>query len=83
MRGIAKKTYCGYVTKKARTTPMPTIMPKSELVRRAFAYLQEKRKHDTGKSLSSLLDEAGMRFNLTPVDAEALERLLCSERGLN
>ena len=33
---------------------MPTIMPKSELVRRAFAYLQEERKHDPGKSLPSL-----------------------------
>ena len=62
---------------------MPTIMPKSVLVRRAFAYLQEERKHDPGKSLPSLLDEAGMRFNLTPVDAEALERLLRSEQKLN
>ena len=62
---------------------MPTIMPKSELVRRAFADLQEERKPAPGKSLPSLLDEAGMRFNLTPVDAEALERLLRSEQKLN
>ena len=32
------------------------------------------------KSLSSLLDEAGMRFNLTPVDAEALEFLFRKEQ---
>ncbi len=62
---------------------MPTIMPKSELVRRAFAYLQEERKHAPDKSLSSLLDEAGMRFNLTPVDAEALERLFRSGQKSN
>lgn len=59
---------------------MTTIMPKSELVRRAFAYLQEERKQKPGKSLASLLDEAGMRFNLTPVDAAALERLFRSEQ---
>ncbi|MGE9986096.1 hypothetical protein [Desulfovibrio sp. SGI.169] len=62
---------------------MPTIMPKSELVRRAFAYLQEQRKLQPARSLSSLLDEAGMRFNLTPVDAEALERLFRSEQKLD
>ncbi len=59
---------------------MTTIMPKSELVRRAFAYLQEERKQQPGKSLASLLDEAGMRFNLTPVDAAALERFFRSEQ---
>ena len=62
---------------------MPTIMPKSELVRRAFASLQEQRKLQPARSLSSLLDEAGMRFNLTPVDAEALERLFRSEQKLD
>ena len=51
---------------------MPTIMPQSELVRKAIAYLNEEHKRAPRKSLSSLLDEAGMRFNLTPVDAEAL-----------
>lgn len=60
---------------------MPTIMPKSELVRRAFAYLQEQRKAHPAQSLSSLLDEAGMRFNLTPLDAESLERLFRSEQN--
>ncbi len=59
---------------------MPTIMPQSELVRKAIAYLNEEHKRDPHKSLSSLLDEAGMRFNLTPVDAEALEFLFRKEQ---
>lgn len=54
---------------------MPTIMPQSELVRKAAAFLAEQRAQTPGKSLASLLDEAGMRFNLTPLDAAALERL--------
>ena len=54
---------------------MTTIMPQGELVRKAAAYLAEQRALHSGKSLSALLDEAGMRFNLTPLDAAALERL--------
>lgn len=54
---------------------MNTIMPQSELVRKAAAYLAEKLSQNPDKSLGSLLDEAGMRFNLTPLDAAALERL--------
>lgn len=59
---------------------MPTIMPQSELVRKAIVYLNEEHKRDPRKSLSNLLDEAGMRFNLTPVDAEALEFLFRKEQ---
>ena len=54
---------------------MNTIMPQGELVRKAAAYLSEERSHHPEKSLTTLLDETGMRFNLTPLDAMALERL--------
>ena len=51
---------------------MATIMPASELVRRAAAWLAEQRALYPEKSLAVLLDEAGMRFNLNPLDAAAL-----------
>ena len=54
---------------------MATIMPASELVRRAAAWLAEQRALYPEKSLAALLDEAGMRFNLNPLDAAALGRL--------
>ena len=54
---------------------MATIMPASELVRRAAAWLAEQRTLYPEKSLAALLDEAGMRFNLNPLDAAALGRL--------
>ena len=54
---------------------MATIMPASELVRRAAAWLAEQRALYPEKSLAALLDEAGMRFNLIPLDAAALGRL--------
>ena len=58
---------------------MTTIMPQGELVRKAAAFLAEQRAQNAGKSLSALLDEAGMRFNLTPLEAAALERLFRTE----
>ena len=60
---------------------MTTIMPQGELVRKAAAYMAEQRAQHPGKSLSTLLDEAGMRFNLTPLDAAALERLFRDEQA--
>ena len=60
---------------------MTTIMPQGELVRKAAAYLAEQRAQHPGKSLATLLDEAGMRFNLTPLDAAALERLFREEQA--
>lgn len=54
---------------------MSTIMPQGELVRKAVAFIAEQREQHPEKSLACLLDEAGMRFNLTPLDATAIERL--------
>ena len=53
---------------------MPLI-EHGELVRRALDYVQEERRSRPEASLSRLLDEAGMRFNLTPLDTAQLTRL--------
>ncbi|MEG1610464.1 MAG: hypothetical protein RR317_04705 [Bilophila sp.] len=54
---------------------MPLI-EHGELVRHALEYILEERNARPGTSLPCLLDEAGMRFNLTPLDAQSLCRLL-------
>jgi hypothetical protein len=51
-----------------------TFIEHGELVRRALEYVQEERCRRPDAPLSSLLDEAGMRFNLTPLDAAQLAR---------
>ena len=58
---------------------MPHIIPQSELVRRAAAWICAQREDDAAagngsgvKTLSSLLDEAGMRFNLSPLEQRML-----------
>ena len=60
---------------------MATIIHREELVRRALAYLLERKKEKPSMGMSELLDDAGIRFNLSPLDQEALERLLGSQTG--
>ena len=52
---------------------MTTIMPQSELVRRAAAYV--------AAGLAEKGRDAAMRFSLTPLDRQALERLFATPSG--
>lgn len=54
---------------------MATIMPESELVRRAAAWICGQRETNPEKNAHVLLDEAGMRFNLSPKDQRMLADL--------
>ena len=62
-------------------TLMATVMPREELVRRALAYISDRRQASPGLSFDALLDDASLRFNLSPRDQEALERLFRAEQG--
>ena len=53
---------------------MSIILPPGEAIRKAAAFVAETRKAEPTRPLESILDEAGMRFNLTPLDGEALRR---------
>lgn len=53
---------------------MPTIMPESELLRKALRWISEETK-DAEKA-KTLVPEASMRFNLSPKESEYLIRLL-------
>lgn len=61
LRGI------GYFPLKIKETRMATIMPQSELLRKAIQYIVEIRS-ETKKPATDIIDEAGMRFNLSPKD---------------
>lgn len=58
---------------------MTTIMPQSELVRRAAAYVAAELAQKGRTGISALLDDAAMRFNLTPLDQLSLERLFSEQ----
>jgi len=53
---------------------MSTIMPQSELLRRAVAQVDSAMKDHPEKSLHWHIEDAAMRFNLSPRDAESLLR---------
>lgn len=57
---------------------MPTILSSSELLRRAVVHIDEELRNNPEKRLDTLIDEASMRFNLSPLDSEALLRLFSS-----
>ena len=52
---------------------MTTVVPPCELTRKAIKWISEQHS-ETGKPLKSLLEEAAMRFNLSPKDMEFMER---------
>ena len=54
---------------------MATIMPKSELLRKAVTYIDNRLRDEPNLSLGNLLDDAGMRFNLSPRDSMALHQI--------
>ena len=69
---------------------MTTIMPHSELLRRAAAFVAERFAEECPdcaatqgrlpeKALMAILDEAGMRFNLSPSETRALHDLFHKE----
>jgi len=53
---------------------MTTIMPQSELTRKAIAWISAEQQGDSSKTLKSLLEMAAVRFNLGPKDVEFLQR---------
>lgn len=60
---------------------MTTIMPHSELVRKALFYIDERLADSPEAKVAPLLDEAGARFNLSPRDSEALLQLFKDARA--
>ncbi|ABB38744.1 hypothetical protein Dde_1947 [Oleidesulfovibrio alaskensis G20] len=53
---------------------MTTIMPNSELVRKAVEYIFQSDKQNS--SVEEQVEQAGMRFNLSPRECEMLEHFL-------
>ena len=52
---------------------MATIQPKGEKLRKAVKFISSERLEDNGLSLSHLIQEAALRFNLSPNDEEYLK----------
>ncbi len=53
-----------------------SIQPKGEDLRKAVKWVSEKRKHEHITDLKQLVDDACLKFNLSPKDAEFLSRFV-------
>ncbi|PKN64307.1 MAG: hypothetical protein CVU57_15515 [Deltaproteobacteria bacterium HGW-Deltaproteobacteria-15] len=51
---------------------MATIQPKGEKVRQAVKYISAELQEDPSKSKLKLIQEACRKFNLSPLEEEAL-----------
>ena len=56
-----------------------SIQPEGELLRKAVKWVSEERTYNPEKKLKALVDEACMKFNLSPKEAEYLFRFFTQE----
>ena len=53
-----------------------SIQPQGEEIRKAVKWVSDQRKFKPGKDLNKIIEEACIRFNLSPKEAEFLERFI-------
>ena len=53
---------------------MPTIMPEGGAVRKAVRWISKMREEGAKVPLASLIEQASIRFNLSPKDCDFLNR---------
>jgi len=60
---------------------MTTVQPEGEDLRKAVKWISEERKYGAEKKLFQLVEEACLKFDLSPMDAEYLVKFLRQEKG--
>jgi hypothetical protein len=58
---------------------MMSIQPNGEDLRKAVKWVSEERQFNPGKELKTLIEEACMKFDLSPKDANFLLRHLLEQ----
>ncbi len=53
---------------------MAPILPQGESIRKAVQWISEERQSDPAKPIAKLVDEASLRFNLSPAEGEFLHK---------
>ena len=53
---------------------MPTVMPQGEEIRKAVKWISDMRSDKPTADSRKLLDEACLKFDLTPLEAEFLAK---------
>ncbi len=57
-----------------------SILPEGEQLRRAVRWISEERQENKDANLAKLIDEACVKFDLSPTDSEFLIRFFAEQR---
>ncbi len=60
---------------------MTTIIPESDSIKKAIKWISDEKKYNPGKTNEQLINEAGIKFDLSPSEAEFLGRFLKENNG--
>jgi hypothetical protein len=58
-----------------------SIQPQGDNIRNAVKWISAERKENASANLAKLVDEACLKFNLSPKDGEFLRRFVQEEQG--
>ena len=59
---------------------MTTIQPDGEMIRKAVKWISEERQTDQPKKHQQMIEEAAIRFNLSPMEVEYLSNFLREDK---
>jgi hypothetical protein len=62
----------GTLCKSQGDTPMSTLMPAGEEIRKAVQWISDAMATDPGQSRAKLIEQAVFKFDLSPLEAEFL-----------
>lgn len=60
---------------------MPTVMPEGTALRKAVQWISKTREEGSQAALLILIEQACMRFNLSPKDGEFLNRFFTEQQS--
>lgn len=60
---------------------MTTIMPEGEAIRKAVAWVTEQRQADPEMSPGKIAEQAVLKFDLSPLEAEFLSKFVAGKAG--
>jgi hypothetical protein len=59
---------------------MTTVQPDGEMIRKAVQWISDELKDHPQKKRRTVIEQAAVKFNLSPKDVEYLEKLVMSEK---
>jgi hypothetical protein len=60
---------------------MTTVQPEGEDLRKAVKWISDERQYGEEKTLLKLIEEASLKFDLSPMDAEYLVNFFMKEKS--